>query len=287
MQRVQLQAGYVLHHRVFRETSLILDVLTPDYGVVRLIARGARSPKSRRRPLLQVFRPLLVSWSGRGEMKTLTGVEEQGMPFVLQGLQLACGYYLNELLLRLLRYDESNITVFARYSMSLAELSSPLDKQATESCLREFEMELLESLGLMPDFADCVLADESGATTEPMPGSRYRYYAQTGRAKMINDEDVADTGLDTYVEVSGEALLSLAARDFSDSECRVDMKRLMRFQLAMHLGDEPLKSREMIGFYSQAGSSAKKAAAKKIPEATPGAGNEPASGIATNGNSDD
>lgn len=286
MQRVQFQAAYILHHRVFRESSLIIDALTPDYGVVRMVARGARSPKSRSRPLIQVFRPLLLSWTGRGEMKTLTGIEEQGMPFALQGLPLACGYYLNEVLLRLMSHNDRNITLFAHYSKALAQLAGPLDKIQTESCLRSFEIELLDSLGLVPDFADCVVEElageiaaettaettetedsavqEAGAgTTEPVVGERYQYFVQIGQAmkmphKWQDDElltgRLASSGIDwrASVDVSGEALLSLAERDFSEPECRVDMKRLMRLQLAMHLGAEPLKSREMIQFYSHA-----------------------------------
>ena len=290
MQRVQFQAGYILHHRVFRESSLIIDVLTPDFGVVRMVARGARSPKSRSRPLIQVFRPLLLSWTGRGEMKTLTGIEEQGMPLSLQGLPLACGYYLNEVLLRLMSHNERNITVFAHYSKTLTQLANPLDKLEIESCLRAFEMELLDSLGLVPDFADCVVAgvasgnvktesetqaenegvaenqsagESLGETSEPAVGERYQYFVQTGQAmkmpdKWQNDElimaQLANSGIDwkASVDVSGEALLCLADRDFSEPECRIDMKRLMRLQLAMHLGTEPLKSREMIRFYSKA-----------------------------------
>lgn len=284
---MQFQAGFILHHRVFRETSLIADVLTPDHGVVRLVARGARTARSKRRPLLQVFRPLLLSWSGRGEMKTLAGIEEQGMPIVLQGLQLACGYYLNELLLRLLRFNESNVIVFAHYAGTLNKLAEARNQLETEACLRAFELELLESQGLVPDFSHCVLTHSGGAnaqtTDEPMVDRQYRYFPETGQAIAIADEPdsglsvqaAAETaglpagvaeapgGVKNYptlsdgtvatrtLVVSGETLLSLAARDFSNPQCRAEVKRLMRTQLALHLGTEPLKSREMIGFYNQ------------------------------------
>ena len=69
MQRVEFLAGFVLHARSLRETSLLVDVFTPDFGVTRLVARGARSAKSKIRPLAQPFRPLLVSWTGRHELK--------------------------------------------------------------------------------------------------------------------------------------------------------------------------------------------------------------------------
>ncbi len=271
MQRVQFQAGFILHHRVFRESSLIADVLTPDYGVVRLVARGARSAGSKSRPLIQVFRPLLLSWSGRGEMKTLAGIEEQGMPVVLQGLQLACGYYLNEILLRLLRFNESNVILFAHYASTLSQLAEAETQADTESCLRAFEFALLESLGLVPDFSHCVIIDSGGSgaqsTNEPLPGRKYLYFPETGQAIAV--KETADSVAETTAAVknhpasanetlaanaqlvSGDALLALAAREFNNQQCRTEVKKLMRKQLALHLGAEPLKSREMIGIYSK------------------------------------
>ena len=285
MQRVQFQAGFILHHRVFRESSLIADVLTPDHGVVRLVARGARSPRSKSRPLLQVFRPLLLSWSGRGEMKTLAGIEEQGMPIALQGLQLACGYYLNELLLRLLRFNEGNVIVFAHYASALSRLADAGDQAETEACLRAFELELLESQGLVPDFSHCVITDGSGAnaqtTDEPQAGCTYRYFHETGQAIAIADttSGIAETrgGVKNYptmpdgtalansIVISGETLMALAARDFTRPQCRTEVKRLMRTQLAQHLGPQPLKSREMIGFYSQPAKAASRRQAANKP----------------------
>lgn len=156
MQRVEFLAGFVLHARSLRETSLLVDVFTPDHGVTRLVARGARSAKSKIRPLAQPFRPLLVSWSGRNELKTLTGLEEQGRGYALSGLELACAYYLNELLLRLLPMEAPCATVFAQYAQALSTLDElDDDAQQLECTLRLFELELLDSLGLVPDFSNC------------------------------------------------------------------------------------------------------------------------------------
>ena len=162
MQRVEFLAGFVLHSRPLRETNLLVDVFTPDFGVSRLVARGARSAKSKIRPLAQPFRPLLVSWSGRHELKTLTGLEEQGRGYPLAGLELACAYYLNELLLRLLPMEAPCATVFAQYAQSLITLDEiDDDTQQLESALRLFELELLDSLGLVPDFSNCGRSDSN------------------------------------------------------------------------------------------------------------------------------
>ncbi len=101
--RIQLQPGFVLHARAYRDTSQIVEVLTPDYGRVGLVARGIRTARSKLKGVLQVFRPLLFSWSKSGELGTLTGAEPAGPAIGLQGDCLLCGLYLNELIVRLER----------------------------------------------------------------------------------------------------------------------------------------------------------------------------------------
>jgi len=278
MQRVEFLAGFVLHSRPLRETSLLVDVFTPDFGVTRLVARGARSAKSKIRPLAQPFRPLLVSWSGRHELKTLTGLEEQGRGYPLAGLELACAYYLNELLLRLLTMEAPCATVFAQYAQSLITLDGiDDDTQQLESALRLFELELLDSLGLLPDFSNCGRADlnnnpnnsvntnlpDGVADQEPSGGSKnngsaiekdklYRYFPEQGYAAV--QSSALNVAIDPRnatpsVDVHGQTLLSLAQRQFESERCLREAKHLMRQQLGLHIGRKPLKSREMIAFY--------------------------------------
>ncbi len=280
MQRVQFLAGFVLHTRALRETSLLVDVLTPDYGVTRLVARGARSSRSRIRPLAQPFQPLLVSWSGAHELKTLTALEEQGRSYALEKINLACAYYLNELLLRLLPPDQPCATVFARYAASLAELSTVKSAGATiESILRHFEIELLDSMGLLPNFAHCVRVQSAPQASEGANSQRfspvsataiYNFYPEQGYA--IEDDRQTD-GVDfaqrpalsaekgtnvinegfssPVIKVSGSTLLALAERQFDDKSLQ-EAKNVMRSLLALHLGTRPLKTREMIAFYTKA-----------------------------------
>jgi len=279
MQRVEFLAGFVLHTRSLRETSLLVDVFTPDFGVTRLVARGARSAKSKIRPLAQPFRPLLVSWTGRHELKTLTGLEEQGRGYPLAGLELACAYYLNELLLRLLHMEAPCPTVFAQYAQSLIALDEiDDDPQQLECTLRLFELELLDSLGLVPDFSNCGRPDVNGnspdkSVTTNLPegaavqeysgnskshGSAiekdclYRYFPEQGYAAV--QSSALNVAIDPRnatpsVDVHGQTLLSLAQRQFDSERCLREAKQLMRQQLGLHIGRKPLKSREMIAFY--------------------------------------
>jgi len=269
LQRAEFLACFVLHSRTLRETSLLVDLMTPDFGLTRVVARGARSARSRVRPMIQPFRPLLVSWAGRHDLKTLSGLEEQGRPCQLAGLELAAAYYMNELLLRMLPPDAPCPTVFASYAQTLDQLSKSSAGLRPGRCLRLFELELLDSLGLVPDFANCRRTTDAHLSTAQQSdalkiesGLRYRYYPEAGYA--VDMADAADT-IDARdadnaveespnsmpsVEVSGETLLALGTRQLQGKQVLREAKNVMRRQLAQHLGGQPLKSREMIAFYT-------------------------------------
>ena len=120
-----LQAAYVLHYTPFRDTSFIVDFFTLEQGRIGLVARGARSAKSRTRALYQPFRPVLVTWiAGKGDLHTLTGIEESGPALDMGNSALACGYYLNELVLRLVGKSQAMPELFAHYALALANLSA-------------------------------------------------------------------------------------------------------------------------------------------------------------------
>ncbi|MYN13720.1 DNA repair protein RecO [Pusillimonas sp. TS35] len=154
-QRVQDAAGYLLHALAWRETSLIIQVLTRQYGNVALVAKGAKRPHSALRPVLSAFQPLLLSWSGGGEVKTLTHAESVGIRR-LGGRAYMSAWYMNELLLRLLPREDAHPVVYDAYEAALIRLSG--DTPAA-SALRRFEWVLLNETGYgtgepAPDFDD-------------------------------------------------------------------------------------------------------------------------------------
>lgn len=255
MTRATLQAAFILHHRPFKDTSVIADLITPDHGRVSVIARGARSASSRRRLLLQPFRPLLVSWAGRSELRTLTTVEESGLPVSLAGESLACAYYVTELALRLVSKDEPTIEAFALYARTLttlAEIESQLGSQTDmpeatqarnyELCLREFEIELLDCLGLLPDFAHC------DKHHEPIDATiNYHFHPPSGHATRVDPDEPV---MLESVEVSGLTLLAMGQRELRSAQhdhavVLPQAKKLMRQIVRLHLGSQPLKSREV------------------------------------------
>ena len=143
-QRVVLEPAFILHRRPYSNTSLILDLLTQNHGRISALAKSARGLKSRYKGALEMFSPLLVSWSGLRELKLLGTVELNGMPCLLEGESLWCGFYLNELLMRILHREDPCHRLFQHYQQALTQLRIPV---SCETVLRIFEKELLNELG--------------------------------------------------------------------------------------------------------------------------------------------
>ena len=142
--RVQLTRGYVLYQRPFRDSSLIIETFTRDYGRMTVFAHGVRGPRPRF-GALQSFQPLLLSWSGRGEAPQLTAAESvDGWQRALPPQQFLSGSYLNELLLTLTTRHDPHPELFDHYAATLLQLKSG---SAADASLRQFEARLLELIG--------------------------------------------------------------------------------------------------------------------------------------------
>lgn len=230
-QRIELVPGFVLHQRPYRETSALLEVFTPEQGRVGLVARGIRSPRSRRRGELQPFRALRLSWNERGELGTLIGVESGGPGFSLGGSALYSAFYLNELLVRLLTRNDPHPVLFERYTQALSSLSA--DAPNIELTLRLFEKRLLQETGYG------LLLDVDCNTGEPVQAGRtYDYHLEAGPV------GVASATRQGFL-FPGSSLLALAQERDIDAAVLRDAKRLMRAALNLYLGGKPLKSREL------------------------------------------
>ena len=231
--RVDLQAGYVLHSRPWRDSSLIVEYFSRECGRVSLVARGAKSRKSRGgspAALLQPFTPLRCSWSGRGQLRTLTHCESNGQAWPLQGRQLYSGLYMNELLSRLLHHEDPHQKLFDHYAAALALLS---DGECEEIPLRRFEIVLLEELGYGFDLS-C-----DGRTGEALSeDSWYHFDQECGLVQATAG------GSNSQPRYPGIDLLRISRGEYSGT-ARQSAKRLMRQALSAHLGGRPLKSREL------------------------------------------
>jgi len=233
--RVELAAGFVLHRRAYRDTSLIVELFTRDYGRLSAFARAARGPRSRFAPL-QPFRPLLLSWSGRGEAPTLTAAEGDGPPPpALSPGYLFSAFYLNELLLKLTVAHDPQRELYLHYAATVARLGdgAPLDE-----VLRHFENRLLQLLGYGSE-----LAVEAGG--RPVEAEAY-YYFRPGAGVWPVGAGVGDRAGDAGAAgaagaVPGRVLLALAAQlPLSDAEGQRQARAVLRAAL-----DHCLEGREL------------------------------------------
>lgn len=227
--RVDLEAAYVLHVRPYRESSQLLEVLSRHQGRIGLVARGARRPRAPWRPLLQPFRPLHLSWSGRGTLCTLRGAEPAAAPVTLGGAALMSGYYLNELLLAFTTRGDPHPELFAHYAAALAGLAGT---EHPEIVLRRFEIALLAEVGYGLN------AERDGLHGAPIePSAFYDYLPESGPVPSNGDRDSR--------WLTGASLQAIAAGQFRDAGDLRAAKRLLRLLLDYHLGDRPLQTRRV------------------------------------------
>ncbi len=227
--RVDHEPAYLLHSYAWRETSLIVEVFTRDHGRVALVARGAKRPTSHFRGVLTSFCPLLVGWSGRTEIKNLVRAEWCGGLAPLRGDALLAGFYMNELLVRLLARNDAHEQLFAAYGQALGELARAAQPAAA---LRTFELALLRETGFMPALDHC----EDGAPIEP--GARYRIESTRGLVR-------ADGGGDELT-IHGATALAMARGDFADARVAGESKAALRQLIRYHLDGRPLNTRRIL-----------------------------------------
>ncbi len=209
----ELCHAYVLHARAYKEKSRLLEIWTLEHGRFSAVGRDA----------VPLFQPCLVTWRGRGALKTLATCEQAGLPRELTGDALFAGFYLNELMVRLLPPEEPQPLLFAFYGEVLEGLHDP---DRLEPLLRRFEMQLLAVIGYELDF-------RRDADGEPvLPDVRYDYRSREGLVPVA-------TGW------PGTDLLAIAVDDYREPSARRVAKHILRNALGEHLGAHPLKSREL------------------------------------------
>ena len=228
--RADQEAGYVLHTYPYKETSLIVELFARHFGRVALLARGARRPRSAMRGVLLSFQALRLSWSASAELGNLISAEWAGALLPLAGQSLMCGFYLNELLLRLLPRDDPHEALFDAYGEALARLGSPGDASVV---LRGFEKRLLAELGYAP------ILDRDAASRPIDPDRLYAYEPERGPT-VVNG-----TRGDLPV-VRGRTLLDVAADDYTSPTTREEARSLMRALIGERLHGQVLHTRTVL-----------------------------------------
>jgi DNA repair protein RecO (recombination protein O) len=227
--RCENQAVYVLHTYPFKETSLVVELFSRQFGRIAAVAKGARRPRSAMRGMLQSFQMLAAVWSGKNELKTLHSLDWSAGLTMLNGEALMCGFYINELLLRLLPREDAHENLFQHYEEALQKLANESDLATT---LRQFELKLLQELG----YAVPLLKDENENII--VSSQHYRYEAEYGACELKSTKN--------GVQLHGKTLLDMAKNDYSDTQTQTQSKQLMRYLLAHYLGDKPLHTRQLL-----------------------------------------
>lgn len=228
--RVAGQPGFVLHSYPYKETSLIVDVFSREHGRIALVAKGAKRPTSQLRGVLQTFQPLSLSWSGKSEVRTLIAAEWVGGMLPLEKSALLCGFYLNELLVKLLARDDPHPVLFNQYVATMNELAHD---EPAPIVLRKFELALLKETGVSADISICADTDRTVVpqqiyVVDPESGTRLAHAS------------------DRWPCVSGKTLIDMEKQDYTDPSTIIQSKQLMRFLLAHHLGGVQLNTRQIL-----------------------------------------
>ncbi|WP_184139563.1 DNA repair protein RecO [Paraburkholderia atlantica] len=229
--RITEQPAFVLHSYPYRETSLIIDVLSRDHGRLALVAKGAKRPHSALRGVLQTFQPLSLAWSGKSEMRTLTGAEWVGGMLPLTGDALLCGFYVNELLVRFCAREDPHPQLFHHYVVTLTRLAHD---EPPVQVLRSFERVLLRETGY------AMALDRTVARKAVLADGRYVFDPERG-VREASDEWPAQ-----WPVVAGQTLLDMEKDDYHRAQTVAQSKTLMRFLLNTYLGGAPLATRQIL-----------------------------------------
>jgi DNA repair protein RecO (recombination protein O) len=233
VKRIESQPAFILHTRAYRDSSMIVEFLTADFGRVSGVIKGVRSSAKaakQKRSASQPFIPLSISWSGKSDLKTIIQIEPRSAPLALKGTRLFSGFYINELLTRLLQPQDTHTQFYSLYEWALNGL---LKEPLIDVVLRHFELQLLEYLGYGLE-----LTVDVSSVSVISPDQYYRFYADKGLVLTAQDMSSSD------VLYKGEDLLNIANGNYTPAVRRT-AKNLCRQALRVHLGAKPLKSREL------------------------------------------
>ncbi|MDR6445882.1 DNA repair protein RecO (recombination protein O) [Paraburkholderia terricola] len=229
--RIAEQPAFVLHSYPYRETSLIIDVLSRDHGRLALVAKGAKRPHSALRGVLQTFQPLALSWSGKSEVRTLTGAEWVGGMLPLTGGALLCGFYVNELLVKFCAREDPHPQLFHHYVVTMTRLAHD---EPPVQVLRSFERVLLRETGY------AMALDRTVARKAVQAEGRYVFDPERGVREASDDLPAQ------WPVVAGQTLLDMEQDDYHRAQTVAQSKTLMRFLLNTYLGGTPLATRQIL-----------------------------------------
>lgn len=226
--------AFVMHVRPFKNTSALVDFFTQNHGMLTILAKGIKRPRSHQHYLVQPFMPLKIHFMGKGELKTLTQIDSEKSIPILQGKSILLGMYLNELIVKLLEWQDAHPVLFQDYFETIVNLAKSSDMRVQQTLLRQFEIKLLAELGYGIDLL------HDGKTHLPIEKELlYSYAPQIGLYESSSQLS------NTQISVSGANILAFAKNEILSEHALLEIKRLMRSILSVYLGNKSIESRKL------------------------------------------
>jgi len=230
-QIIENEPAYLMHQRPFSESSQIINLFSRHFGRVDVIAKGSKRPKSKFKSFLQPFLPILVSWSGRSQLKTLRSIDLNiKQKTTLPNTQLMSAFYLNELILSLLTTTDPYPELFDCYALTIDKLS---DIDSSEAVLRIFEINLLSQIGYAINFQT-----EAMSSNEIEAEQVYRFVVEQGFIR-------SNTTTPHHSLIKGSIIKAIEKGDYSTSQILKAAKRITRESIKYHLSGKELNTKKV------------------------------------------
>jgi len=230
-QIIENEPAYLMHQRPFSESSQIINLFSRHFGRVDVIAKGSKRPKSKFKSFLQPFLPILVSWSGRSQLKTLRSIDLNiKQKTTLPNKQLMSAFYLNELILSLLTTTDPYPELFDCYALTIDKLS---DIDSSEAVLRTFEINLLSQIGYAINFQT-----EAMSSNEIEAEQVYRFVVEEGFIR-------SNTKTPHHSLIKGSIIKAIEKGDYSTSQILKAAKRITRESIKYHLSGKELNTKKV------------------------------------------
>ena len=239
--RIEHTPCYILHRRNYSETSLILEVLSRNYGRVNLIAKGIKKNKKYKSTNFDLYQKYNISWISKTELGILVEIENSDKVNKVPSEKAMIGFYINEMILTLLHKHEPHLELFDLYEYTLKKLFS---NQNEKIILRYFEKNLLQLLGY-----GIALDYDTKTGNSILAEKKYYYKIDSG---PTSDLSISGDGM----KISGKTLLQLEEESLSEIENIIEAKDLLSMILKKYL-NKPLESKKLYRSYAQIKSQSK------------------------------
>ncbi|HAL61577.1 MAG TPA: DNA repair protein RecO [Chloroflexi bacterium] len=154
-ERLYRAEAIVLRRMNLGEADRLLTLYTPEWGKIRVLAKGVRKPTSRKAGHLELFTHsrLLIAKGRSLDIVTQAETITSFLPLRKDLTRTSYAYYVAELVDRFLEEGEESPALFRLLLETLGHLSEAQDPRLV---VRHFELHLLGQVGYRPELYRCL-----------------------------------------------------------------------------------------------------------------------------------